>query len=132
MSVVAPIGGASLKGPIMAKVTLSPKLAAGSVTVDAIPDEVKRDVEDIWTALQANPEQEVRVEEDTKDALLKWLRDAVSYGKQRMNSAGDSEKLIVRALPKRNLPDTVKYISIKRDIPGDAAKNTHKTARAAK
>lgn len=111
----------------MAKVTLSPKLAVGSVTADQIPAEVKKDVEDIWTALQANPDQDIRVEEDTKEAVLKWLRYAVSYGSQRMDASGNSAKLLIRALPKRNLPENVKYISVKRDVPGDGAANTHQT-----
>lgn len=113
----------------MAKVTLSPKLAVGTVTADAIPAEVKKDVEEIWTALQTNAEQEVRVEDETKEALNTWLRQAVSYGKQRMNAEGQSEKLIIRATPKRNLPETVKYITVKRDIPGDAAANTNQISR---
>lgn len=155
----------------MASISVSPKPVAGSVTLDAIPDQVKTDVEEIWKLLQANAEQDVRVEESdwtiatenekdytvvnsvteeaktlhkganakaeaeaeamalNKAAVLKWLRDAKSYGEQRMDEAGNSAKLKVFALPKRNLPDNIKYISVKRDVPGDAAANTHQTSR---
>lgn len=113
----------------MATVTLSPKLTAGSVTADQIPAEVKADVEAIWKSIQANPDQDIRVEETTKEAVLKWLRYAVSYGSQRMDEQGQSAKLLIRALPKRNLPDNVKYISIKRDLPGDGPANSNQTSR---
>lgn len=153
----------------MAKITVSPKPVAGSVTMDEIPDQVKTDVEDIFKLLTATPDQDVRVEESdwtvttedektfslantatgevkpevykvktdaetealslNKTAVLAWLRQAKSYGEQRMDEAGNSAKLKVFALPKRNLPDNIKYISVKRDVPGDGAANTHQTSR---
>lgn len=133
----------------MPKISLVAKPAGkGSVTADAIPDSVKRDIEDLWKGYQEAPENEIRIEfntgfvlddlgaptdvEDTdnpaEDPEL-WVRQAASYGRQRMNEKGESEALKIRALPKRNLPKHIKYITIARDIPKDAATNTHKTSR---
>lgn len=111
---------------IMAKLQVVPKVAAGSVTMDQIPAEFVAEFEAAWADLQKNPNTELRVEFDDKAERLSWLNMARSYGEQRMEENGDSAKLKVRATPKRNLPDTVAYISITRDIPGDGAANTHK------
>ena len=110
----------------MAKLMLVAKLAAGSVTVDQIPAEFIEEFEQIWTDLQANPTMELRVEFEDEKERSQWLQFGKAYGEQRMNAAGDSEKLKVRATPKRNLPKTIAYISITRDLPEDGKVNTHK------
>jgi hypothetical protein len=125
----------------MPKLSLVAKPAGkGSITADAIPDQVKADIEELWAEFQKAPGMEPKVEfdvhpeghekagEPSEDPDL-WLRQAVSYGRQRMNAAGQSEALKIRALPKRNLPKHIKYFTIARDIPVDAAANTNKTSR---
>ena len=111
----------------MAKLTIVPKLSAGSVTMDAIPAEFVEEFEQAWAALQEqNGAGELRVEFDDEAERNSWLTMVRSYGEQRMDAAGDSAKLKVRATPKRNLPKTVAFIAITRDLPGDGAVNTHK------
>jgi len=110
----------------MAKLTVVQKISTGSVTMDQIDAEFIEEFEGAWKDLQANPNTELRVEFEDEDERNEWLRKARSYGEQRMDSNGDSERLKVRATPKRNLPKTVAYISITRDLPGDGAANTHK------
>jgi hypothetical protein len=110
----------------MAKLTIVPKLAVGSVTLDQIPAEFIEEFEQAWSELQKNPAHELRVEFDDEAERNTWLTNAKSYSEQRMDENGDSAKLKVRALPKRNLPKTTAYIAIARDIPGDGAVNTHK------
>jgi hypothetical protein len=111
---------------IMAKLMVVAKQVAGSVTIDQIPVEFIEEFEAAWEALQTNANTELRVEFEDKAERLQWLNLARSYGEQRMDTNGDSAKLKVRATPKRNLPDTIAYIAISRDIPGDGAANTHK------
>lgn len=112
----------------------------GSITADAIPDQVKTDIEDLWKGFQESPDMDIRVEfdvhpeghehagEPSEDVEL-WIRQAASYGRQRMAENGQSEALKIRALPKRNLPKHIKYITIARDIPAQAAANTNTTSR---
>jgi uncharacterized damage-inducible protein DinB len=110
----------------MAKLSVVPKVSAGSVTLDQIDPEFIAEFEGAWKDLQQNPNTELRVEFEDKAERLEWLRMAKSYGEQRLDANGDSARLKVRATPKRNLPDTVAYISITRDLPGDGEANTHK------
>lgn len=137
-------------------ITLVAKPAGkGSVTADQIPDQVKKDIEELWEECQkpGNAGFEPRIEFSTGYKLTDtggilqddngpvvdpdnpaedpdlWLRQAVSYGRQRMAADGTSAALKIRALPKRNLPKHIKYITIARDIPADAAANTNKTPR---
>lgn len=139
----------------MPKISLVPVVKSGSITADAIPSSVKKDLEELWEAYQKSEENhEIRVEfahgfkvdadgeiklDDEGAGILDpanpaedvnlWLRQAVAYGKQRMNPDGSSAALKIRAMPKRNLPPWIKYISMARDIPADAAANTNKTSR---
>jgi hypothetical protein len=110
----------------MAKLMVVAKQSAGSVTMDQIPADFIEEFEAAWTALQDNPNTELRVEFDDEAERNTWLGYAKSYGEQRMDAAGDSARLKVRATPKRNLPKTIAYIAITRDIPADGAVNTHK------
>ena len=110
----------------MAKLQVVPKLTVGSVTMDQIPAEFIEEFEGAWTDLQANENTELRVEFEDEKERNDWLTMARSYGEQRMDANGDSARLKVRATPKRNLPKTIAYISITRDLPGDGAANTHK------
>lgn len=126
----------------MPKISLVPIQNGTSISADAVPDEVKKDVEELWTEYQKVTGHEIRVawdaldekatEEDVKklkNEVLLWLRQAVSYGKSRMDASGQSAALKIRAMPKRNLPDHIKYITIARDIPTDSAANTNQTSR---
>lgn len=110
----------------MAKLMVVAKQSAGSVTMDQIPATFIEEFEEAWAALQQNANTELRVEFENKEERIEWMTYARSYGEQRMDSNGDSARLKVRATPKRNLPDTVAYIAITRDLPGDGAVNTHK------
>lgn len=110
----------------MAKLQVVPKVTVGSVTMDQISAEFIAEFEGAWADLQANENTELRVEFDDEAERNEWLRTARSYGEQRMDANGDSARLKVRATPKRNLPKTVAYIAIVRDLPGDGAANTHK------
>jgi hypothetical protein len=110
----------------MAKLSIVPKLTAGSVTLDQIPAEFVTEFEETWAALMETPNGEVRAEFEDKAERTSWLNMAKSYAEQRMNAQGESDKLKVRALPKRNLPENVAYLSITRDLPGNGAVNTHK------
>lgn len=110
----------------MAKLMIVAKQSAGSVTLDQIPAEFIEEFEQVWADLQKNEGMELRVEFDDEAERTQWLGYAKSYGEQRMDGNGDSARLKVRATPKRNLPKTIAYIAITRDLPGDGAANTHK------
>lgn len=110
----------------MAKLMVVAKQSAGSVTMDAIPADFIEEFEAAWTALQANPTMELRVEFDDEAERNQWFTYARSYGEQRMDANGDSARLKVRGNPKRNLPKTIAYVTITRDVIADGAVNTHK------
>lgn len=110
----------------MAKLSVVAKVTTGSVTMDQIPAEFVEEFEAAWADLQKDPNTELRVEFEDEKERNDWLNMARSYGEQRMDDKGDSARLKVRATPKRNLPKTIAYISITRDLPGDGAANTHK------
>ena len=110
----------------MAKLTIVPKLAAGSVTLDQIPAEFIAEFEEAYEALRTTANGELRVEFDDEAERTQWLTWAKSYGEQRMTPDGvASAALKVRATPKRNLPKTVAYISITADLEANGEANTH-------
>lgn len=110
----------------MAKLSIVPKLAAGSVTLDEIPAEFIEEFEQAYAELVKNPNHEFRVEFDTEAERNEWMTHAKSYGEQRMDAEGNSAKLKIRATPKRNLPKTVAYLAITADIEGNGNVNTNK------
>lgn len=120
------MGEPTEKGQIMAKLTIVPKMAAGSVTLDQIPASFVEEFEEAYEALRNTPNGELRVEFEDEAERSQWLSYAKSYGEQRMNAQGDSARLKVRATPKRNLPKTVAYIAITHDAEANGAANTHK------
>lgn len=110
----------------MAKLSIVPKLSAGSVTLDQIDPDFIAEFEEAYEALRSTPNHELRVEFDDEAERNAWLKTAKSYGEQRMDSAGDSARLKVYAVPKRNLPKTIAYVAIKADLESNGSANTHK------
>ena len=110
----------------MAKLSIVPKVTAGSVTLDQIDPEFIEEFEQAYEALRSTPNMELRVEFDDTDERKSWLRNAKSYGEQRMDAEGQSARLKVRAVPKRNLPETVAYVQITADVEGNGAANTNR------
>lgn len=110
----------------MAKLSIVPKLTKGSVTLDEIPAAWVEEFEQAWADLQAHPNNELRIEFDDTDERKQWMSYAKSYGEQRMAPDGSSDRLKIRVTPKRNLPDTVAYIAITRDVEANGNANTNK------
>lgn len=110
----------------MAKLSIVPKVSAGSVTLDQIDPDFITEFEEAYEALRSTPNHELRVEFDDEAERNSWLRTAKSYGEQRMDAKGDSARLKVYAVPKRNLPKTVAYIAIKADLEANGSANTHR------
>lgn len=110
----------------MAKLSIVPKLAAGSVTLDQIDPTFIEEFEEAYSALRDNANHELRVEFEDETERNTWLKTAKSYGEQRMDAEGNSARLKVYAVPKRNLPKTVAYVAIKADIEANGKANTHK------
>jgi hypothetical protein len=110
----------------MAKISIVPRLAAGSVTLDQIPAEFVSEFEQIWKDLTENANTELRVEFDDMDEKKQWMAFAKSYCEQRMAPDGSSDRLKIRATPKRNLPETVTYFSVTRDVEANGNANSNK------
>ena len=110
----------------MAKISIVPRLPAGSVTLDQIPAEFVSEFEQIWKDLRETANGELRIEFDDADEKKQWMAYAKSYCEQRMAPDGSSDRLKIRATPKRNLPADVTYFQITRDIEANGNVNTHK------
>ena len=110
----------------MAKLSIVPKLTAGSVTLDQIDPDFISEFEEAYEALRSTPNHELRVEFDDEAERASWLKNAKSYGEQRMDAEGQSARLKVYAVPKRNLPKTVAYVAIKADLESNGSANTNR------
>jgi hypothetical protein len=84
--------------------------AAGLITLDMIPEDVKSDVEESYAAMAANHGR-IRAEFDTKEEADIFSRQAASYCTQRPQGA-----LKFRRSPTKGLPDHVVDFTIKRDV----------------
>lgn len=112
----------------MAKITFNPT-GTSTITLDAIPDQVKSDVEELYAAtywpqgdtskdrLEKPVAGNFLVEEDSKEAVNQWFAYAKSYGAQRPDGT-----LILRRSPtkKANRSDAQMYVTI-REPEDDAA-----------
>lgn len=86
-----------------------PASANGSnatLPLDAIPDDVKAEMEEAYTTIKANPGGRIRVEFDNKTELALFHTQGASYCAHRVVD-GKPAPLRFRKSPTKNLPDTV-------------------------
>ena len=76
--------------------------AASGLTVEEIPEDVRKDCEAVYEALKANPNGRMRVEFANKTEALKWIAVAQAYCKIRPGG-----EIRFRRSPTRDLPDNV-------------------------
>lgn len=110
----------------MAKLSIVPKLSAGTVVLDDIPADFIEEFEAAYADYMKNPDkQDFRVEFEDEPERNQWLTWARSYGEQRVSESGDPAFLTVRATPKRGLPRTIAYLSVTADIEANGNANAH-------
>lgn len=102
------------------KITVRP--AASSATVVDVPAEVKKDVEDTYKTLTANPGTEAHLAFKDEDERLLWTRQARAYCTTREAGA-----LRFRQLPSKNLPDNEMRLQITADLEADGARKGRKS-----
>jgi hypothetical protein len=85
--------------------------SASGVTVDEIPEDVRKDVEAVYAALKANPQGRMRVTFANKTEALQWIAVASTYCKIRTEGP-----IRFRRSPTKNLPENVVDFRIT-DIP---------------
>jgi len=102
--------------------------AAGSsnVTVDEIPEDVRKDVEAVYAALKTNPNGRMRVSFKSKAEALQWIAVASAYCKIRTEGA-----IRFRRSPTRDLPENVIDFRIT-DIPKTGTDEIREAAEALK
>jgi len=88
--------------------------------MQAIPEDVKADVEEAYATLRQN-DGRIRVQFDTKDEALLFCRQAASYASQR-----EAGVLKFRKSPTKGLPDTVVDFRVTADLPANGAANAAK------
>ena len=98
------------------KITVRPS-ATATATID-IPETVKKDVEDSFKQLKANPGTELHLAFDSPDEMALWVKQARDYCKTR-----DKGALRLRVLPSKNLPPTEVRINITDDLPANGERN---------
>lgn len=98
------------------KITIRPAATANS-TVD-VPDEVKKEVEQIFAQLKKSPGTEAHLGWDTEDERLTWTRQARAYCSTREAGA-----LRFRQLPSRNLPATEGRYQVTDDLEKNGERN---------
>lgn len=98
------------------KITVRPAATATS-TVD-VPESVKRDVENLFKQLKANPGSEAHIAFDTEDERLTWTRQARAYCQTR-----DTGALRFRQLPSKNLPANEGRFNITDDLEKNGERN---------
>lgn len=84
----------------MAKIAFADKPREGSGHTLQVPAEIAEDMETAWKFLSENPDKEGFAEEDTKEALNKYIRLARVYLAGR-----DGGPVILRKLPSKHLAD---------------------------
>lgn len=96
--------------------------------LSAIPADVIAEVEEVYTALKANPNGRMRAEFDTKAELGAYMTQVSSYCRQRTIDGIDAP-LRFRKSPTKNLPETTMDYRIsdplpeKEETPAEDAKN---------
>jgi hypothetical protein len=82
-----------------------------------IPESVKKEVEELFKSLAANPGTEAHIAFDTEDERLEWTRAARAYCQTRKAGA-----LRFRQLPSKNLPDNEGRYNITNDLEANGAR----------
>lgn len=98
------------------KITVRPAATASS-TVD-IRESTKKEVEDTFAALKANPGSEGHSAFDDEDERVKWTREARAYCQTRAKGA-----LRFRVLPSKNLPVNELRFNITNDLEANGERN---------
>jgi hypothetical protein len=80
--------------------------SVATLPVDQIPADVIAEVEEIYTALKANPNGRMRAEFDSKAELNQYMTQVSSYCLQRTIN-GVAAPLRFRKSPTKGLPETV-------------------------
>lgn len=107
--------------------TASPSGAA-MLALSDIPEEVKREAEEIYTALKAN-DGRIRIEFDTKGEVTEYALQLNSYCTQRPAELGGPIRF--RRSPSRGLADNVMDFRIT-DLPTPEEKAKEAASKAAK
>lgn len=84
---------------------------SSAVTVDEIPEDVRKDVEAVYAALKTNPNGRMRVEFKDKTEALQWIAVATTYCNIRTGGP-----IRFRKSPTKGLPENVVDFRIT-DIP---------------
>lgn len=98
--------------------------AKTGLTVDEIPEDVRKDCEAVYAALKSNPNGRMRVEFDDKTKALQWIQVATAYCAVRPDGP-----VRFRKSPTRNLPENVVEFRIT-DIPKDGTAEIREAAAA--
>jgi hypothetical protein len=98
------------------KITVRPS-ATATATVD-IKESTKKEVEEVFTQLKANPGSEAHIKFDTEDERLQWTKEARAYAQTRRAGA-----LRFRALPSKNLPDNELRFNLTDDLEKNGERN---------
>jgi hypothetical protein len=83
-----------------------------------IPESVKKEVEDLFKSLTANPGTEAHIAFDDEKERLEWTRAARAYCQTRKAGA-----LRFRQLPSKNLPDNEGRYNITNDLEANGERN---------
>lgn len=96
--------------------------------LEAVPDEVRVQVEEVYEALRTAPiDGRMRATFDTEAEANEWSRQAASYCAQRPEGV-----LKYRRSPTRDLPKTVIDFRISADLPANGSKNGGKPSEGGK
>lgn len=98
--------------------------STSTLTVEEIPEDIRKDVEEIYAALKQNPNGRMRVEFASKTEALQWVQVASTYCKIRPAGA-----IRFRRSPTRDLPDNVVDFRIT-DIPKNGTEEIREAAAA--
>jgi len=96
---------------------VSPKPGQGA-TID-VPQEVKDDIDAIYTHLSENAGTEGFAEFDSADEVATWLKQVRAYVVSREAGA-----LKFRQLPSKHLPDTQLRFTLTADLPANGGRET--------
>jgi len=98
--------------------------SSSNLAVSDIPEDVRKDCEQVYAALKQNPNGRMRVEFASKTEALQWVAVASAYCKIRPDGA-----IRFRRSPTRDLPDNVVDFRIT-DIPKTGTDEIREAAAA--
>jgi hypothetical protein len=119
----------------MANLTFIPnavsKSSTGTIALDDISDEVKKDVEEVYEALKTNPGR-MRVNFDTVQQLNQYVAQVKEYCRQRPQGAIHFRKSPSRGLPATTMDFRIVDVPVNEEITQDIRTGVDAVKAAAK